>query len=146
MSLYNDYGCRRTTKKDLAFWREVYSDPDVKKFMALWGKEPTDSQEFWEYLNSCDRFVVFNGDNELVGGFTIYHRENKTAEFGIATHPNFRGKGLGNVIMSFLQETAKDFGIKTLKADVYEENAASLSLLKKNGFKPIVFLEKNINS
>jgi RimJ/RimL family protein N-acetyltransferase len=142
---YRDYGCRRTTKSDLTFWKEVYSDPDVKKFMALWGKEPSDTQEFWEYLNTSERFVVYDiATEELVGGFTLYHRENKTAEFGIAIHPKFRGIGLGKIVLDFLQDTAKDLGIKTLKADVYEENKPSLSLLRGNGFRDVVFLEKNI--
>ena len=142
---YHDYGCRRTVKTDLTFWREIYSDPDVKKFMALWGKEPSDTQEFWEYLNTSERFVVYNLDtNEPIGGFTLYHRENKTAEFGIALHPKYRGIGLGKVIIYFLQDTAKDLGIKTLKADVYAENKPSLSILRNSGFRDVVFLEKNL--
>ena len=140
----NDYSCRRIIKKDLPFWREIYSDPAVKKYMALWGQEPADTQDFWVYLNEAERFVVLNPDNEVVGGFTLYHRENKTAAFGIVTHPKFRGKGMGNIVYNYLQETARDLGIKTLKADVYEDNAASLALLKSNGFRPVVFLEKDI--
>lgn len=140
----NDYGCRRTVKKDLSFWREIYSDPIVKEYMALWGEASIDTKEFWEYLNLCDRFIVYNKNNEIIGGFTIYNKKNKTAEFGIAMHPNFKNKGLGSVLICYLEETAKDFGIKTLKADVYEENIACLSLLKKNGFKNVIFLEKNI--
>jgi RimJ/RimL family protein N-acetyltransferase len=139
-----DYGCRRTIKKDLPFWREVYADPSVRKYMALWGREPNETQEFWEYLNEAERFVVYNPNEELIGGFTLYHRENKTASFGIVTHPKFRGKGLGNVIFSFIESTAKDLGIKTLKADVYKDNEPSLHLLKSNGFRPVVFLEKDI--
>ena len=139
-----DYSCRRTTKDDLSFWREIYSDPMVKTYMALWGEALTDTKEFWQYLNMCDRYVVFNSKNEIIGGFTIYNKKNKTAEFGISMHPNFKGKGLGNVLICYLEATAKDFGIKTLKADVYEENLACLTLLKKNGYRNVVFLEKNL--
>lgn len=140
--LYMDYGCRRTIKKDLPFWKEIYLDGDVKMHMNAAPIE-TD-RELWEHLNRSDRYVVYGDNDELIGGFSIYHRDNKTAEFGIVTHPKFRGKGLGMVIVSFLEETAKDLGIKTLKADVYEENIPCISLLKKDGFKPIIFLEKNI--
>jgi RimJ/RimL family protein N-acetyltransferase len=139
-----DYRCRRTTKDDLSFWREIYSDPLVKTYMALWGEVLTDTKEFWQYLNLCDRYVVLNSKDEIIGGFTIYNKKNKTAEFGISMHPDFKGKGLGNVLICYLETTAKDFGIKTLKADVYEENIVCLNLLKKNGFKNVVFLEKNI--
>lgn len=140
----DDYNCRRTIKEDLSFWREIYSDPIVKTYMALWGEVLIDSKEFWEYLNLCDRYIVFNNKMEIIGGFTIYNKKNKTAEFGIAIHPSFKGQGLGNVLMCYLESTAKDFGIKTLKADVYKENIACLSLLKRNGFRDVVFLEKNI--
>jgi RimJ/RimL family protein N-acetyltransferase len=139
-----DYSCRRTIKNDLFFWREIYSDPMVKTYMALWGETLIDSKEFWEYLNMCDRYVVFNNKNEIIGGFTIYNKKNKTAEFGIVMHPNFKNQGLGNVLICYLEATAKDFGIKTLKADVYKENIACLTLLKKNGFRDVIFLEKNI--
>lgn len=140
----DDYSCRRTIKKDLSFWREIYSDPAVKSYLALWGEALTDSKEFWEYLNLCDRFVVLNNQDDLIGGFTIYNKKNKTAEFGIVMHPNFKNKKLGSVLICYLEATAKDFGIKTLKADVYEENLACLTLLKKNGYRNVVFLEKNL--
>ena len=140
----NDYSCRRTIKRDLSFWREIYSDPTVKSYFALWGEALTDSKEFWEYLNLCDRYVVFNNQNEIIGGFTLYNKKNKTAEFGIVMHPNFKNKKLGNILIFYLEVTAKSFGIKTLKAEVYEENLTCLTLLKKHGFKDIIFLEKNI--
>jgi RimJ/RimL family protein N-acetyltransferase len=142
---YHDFGCRRTVKKDISFWKDIYSDCDVKEHMNAAPLE-TD-REFWEYLNRSERFVVFQSEDLkeiLIGGFTLYHRDNKSAEFGIVTHPNFRGMGLGRIIVEFLEETAKDLGIKTLKADVYADNKACLSLLNKNDFKPIVFLEKNL--
>jgi RimJ/RimL family protein N-acetyltransferase len=140
----SDYNCRRTIKEDLSFWREVYSDPIVKKYFALWGEALTNSKEFWEYLNLCNRYVVINSQNEIIGGFTIYNKKNKKAEFGIVLHPNFKNKKLGSVLMFYLESTAKSFGIKNLKAEVYEENLACLTLLKKHGFKDIIFLEKNI--
>jgi RimJ/RimL family protein N-acetyltransferase len=140
----SDYSCRRTIKKDLSFWREIYSDPMVKTYMVSVGEALTDTKDFWQYLNMCDRYVVCNSKKEIIGGFSIYNKKNKTAEFGIAMHPDFKNKGLGNVLMCYLEATAKDFGIETLKADVYEENIACLSLLKKNGFKKLIFLEKNI--
>jgi RimJ/RimL family protein N-acetyltransferase len=143
---YSDYGCRRILKRDINFWKEVYQDPDVKIHMNAMPME-TDKQ-FWEYLNHSDRYVVYNMDDSqeknLIGGFSLYEREDKVAFFGIVIHPNFRGLGLGKVVLEYLNETAKDLGIKTLKADVYEENLACISLLKSGGFKPIIFLEKNL--
>jgi len=143
---YNDYGCRRILKRDLKFWKEVYLDHEVKTHMNAM---PMDNdKQFWEYLNHSDRYVVFQTDSgqevECIGGFSLYEREDKIASFGIVIHPTFRGQGLGMVVLQFLSDTAKDLGIKTLKADVYEENTPCISLLKSGGFKPIVFLEKNL--
>jgi RimJ/RimL family protein N-acetyltransferase len=143
---YSDFGCRRILKRDIKFWKEVYQDHDVMIHMNAMPMD--DDKQFWEYLNHSDRYVVYSMDvgqeKEPIGGFSLYEREDKVASFGIVIHPNFRGLGLGKVVLEFLNETAKDLGIKTLKADVYEENTPCISLLKSGGFKPIVFLEKNL--
>ena len=144
---YHDYGCRRTTKKDIEFWREVYSDSETLKNM---NSAPfiESCNKFWEYLNLNDRYVVFRMEKgmeiEPVGGFNIYHRENKETSFGFVIHPKFRGQGLGYVITNCLFDVAKDLGIKTLKADVYSDNMGSLTVLKKQGFREVTFLEKQL--
>lgn len=140
---YSDYGCRRTLKEDLNFWKEIYSDETVLKNM---NSAPfiENYKDFWLYINSVERFVVYGFDEGLIGGFSLYERRNKEACFGIVIHPKFRGCGFGSIVMEFLCDTAKDLGVKTLKADVYSDNIASLELLRKNGFRDITYLEKHL--
>jgi RimJ/RimL family protein N-acetyltransferase len=143
-----NYGCRRTIKKDVPFWKEVYSDIKVQEYMALWGSklQGTD-MEIWAHLNSIDRYVVYKQQKKKeipVGGFSFYNKENNTAHFGIVIHPTLRGQGVGKIVMEHLLATAKDIGIKTLKGEVFEDNISSLFLLRKNGFRNIILLEKNL--
>lgn len=142
------YTCRRVAKKDINFFKEIYSDPVVMEYMALWGSklEGTDN-EVWAHLNSIDRFVVSKIEKKKevpIGIFSFYNKESNVAHFGIAIHPKLRGEGTGKIVMTHLIETAKDLGIRTLKGEVYEDNISSLFLLRKNGFRNIVLLEKNI--
>jgi RimJ/RimL family protein N-acetyltransferase len=144
---YLNYGCRRTLEKDLPFWKIIYSDPDTLKNM---NSSPLieNYSDFWLYINSVERYVIYetlkDKDDNLIGGFSLYDRKNKESSFGIVIHPLYRGHGLGNVLIDFLCDTARGCGIKTLKADVYSDNKASLSLLERNGFRAMTLLEKHL--
>jgi RimJ/RimL family protein N-acetyltransferase len=43
-----------------------------------------------------------------------------------------------------LEIKAKEMGIATLRADVYSDNTPSIKALESAGFRPFVWLEKNI--
>ena len=49
-------------------------------------------------------------------------------------HPNFMGKGIGNALLNYSIEFAKNSGIKTIRLDVYEKNIPAIKLYEKNGF------------
>lgn len=58
-----------------------------------------------------------------------------TARINIYIDKNFQGKKLGQQFLSEAIEWAKENGIKTLLAYIFAENAPSLKLFKKIGFK-----------
>lgn len=59
-------------------------------------------------------------------------------------HPNYMGQGLATAILKELEIKAKEMGIATLRADVYSDNTPSIKALVKSGFRPFVWLEKNV--
>ena len=143
---YHDYGCRRIEKKDIDFWKEICEDELVIQNMNITSIAER-YNDFWHYLNRAERFTVlrYDYDGETpIGGFTLYNRIDKEATFGYVMHPDFRGHGLGGILIHFLFETCKDLGIKTLKADVYHDNEASIKLLKSNGFRQLDYFEKHL--
>ncbi len=124
---------------DLSFWQELYSDVTVKRQMYA---VPLDAPEFWEYLTLRKTFTVWR-ETERIGGFTI-SPNGHIASFGLVVHSRHRGCGYGNAIMCLLESAAKSMGIKTLRADVFEDNAACLQMLDNAGYRPFVWLEKNL--
>lgn len=47
----------------------------------------------------------------------------------------YRGRGWGHKTMTFLEEAAREFGVRTLHLEVVEENVAALQLYTKLGFR-----------
>jgi phosphinothricin acetyltransferase len=123
------------------FWMELYRDEEVKKQMYT---APTDSEQaLLDYLKPRSAFTVFLND-QPIGGFTITNLGNRLGTFGFVIHPNYRGLGLASAIIKELEIKAKEMGIATLRADVYSDNTPSIKALESAGFRPFVWLEKNI--
>ena len=55
----------------------------------------------------------------------------------VATHPDFRRRGIGAELLEFLKEEAKERGIDSLYLEVRRSNNAARSLYEKSGFKII---------
>jgi GNAT superfamily N-acetyltransferase len=48
---------------------------------------------------------------------------------------DYRGRGWGKITMAFLEEAARDLGIRTLHLEVVDQNEAALQLYRKLGFQ-----------
>jgi L-amino acid N-acyltransferase YncA len=64
------------------------------------------------------------------------------AEASVYVAERGRGKGIGRTLLAALIEAAEAAGIWTLEAKVFPENAASLALCNKLGFRPVGVREK----
>jgi ribosomal protein S18 acetylase RimI-like enzyme len=125
---------------DIPFWMEIYADEVVKRQMYA---PPLDSPvALWAYLTARQTFTVWL-EPERVGGFMIAQQDH-IGTFGLAIHPNYRGRGYGFHLMRLIEQTARSLRIRTLRADVYEDNDACLKLLNQANFRTFVWLEKNI--
>ncbi|MGZ4935385.1 MAG: N-acetyltransferase family protein [Halobacteriota archaeon] len=63
-----------------------------------------------------------------------HSRSAHTASFGVAVHPAFQKKGLGTVLVTTLEEIARDKGIKKIEVNYYEGNPAA-SLYQSLGYQ-----------
>lgn len=61
----------------------------------------------------------------------------------IAIYPEYRGKGVGTLLLNFVEEVAKKDKIEKLSLDVETENSGAIKLYKRLGFK--IVKEKSIN-
>jgi len=64
------------------------------------------------------------------------------AEVSVYIAENFRGKGVGKMLMQELIRQSEEQGIWTLQSGIFPENKASISLHEKCGFRIIGYREK----
>ena len=77
-------------------------------------------------------------DNGLVLAYGMLRGWNDGYEIpslGIAVSPACRGKGLGELLMNFLQSAARNKGAKKIRLKVHKENVAACDLYKRLGYQ-----------
>jgi [ribosomal protein S5]-alanine N-acetyltransferase len=123
------------------------SDEQMNKYV---GNPPAKSiEEAREWIDKINNFVrtgesifwgaTLKGGEKLIGGFCIWnlsHEHNK-AEVGFGIYPIHQNKGY----MSEILRAGLDYGFAQMQLDIIEaythpENAPSLKVLGKYGFKP----------
>lgn len=66
-----------------------------------------------------------------------YQKFNQHCYLGFMyTVPNYRGKGINNLILEALKAWALQHGINELRLEVYNENKLAIRAYEKAGFKP----------
>lgn len=92
------------------------------------------------------RFVYI--ENEKVVGWaalsavSVRQAYKGVAEISIYIDTDFRAKGIGSQLMEMVIQSSEENGIWTLNSSVFPENAATLKLHEKFGFRIIGVKEK----
>lgn len=124
----------------------VYSDHEAMKY---WSAQPIrqldeaaqmvaddldlqrgDSAAFWA--------IVLPRTGRVIGKFSLFYidRQNRRAEVGYVINRKFWGKGYGTEVLGAMIEAAfVRFSLHRLEADIDPDNAASIALLRKFGFR-----------
>jgi L-amino acid N-acyltransferase YncA len=87
------------------------------------------------------RFVARAGERILgwaalspVSGRSVY---TGVAEVRLYVGASYRAQGIGSSLLAALIKASEDTGIWTLQGGIFPENAASLALVKKHGFREV---------
>jgi L-amino acid N-acyltransferase YncA len=133
------------TKKDWEKVRAIYVE-GIKTGNATFEKSAPEWEK-WDagHLQSC-RLVARAGDDVVgwaalspVSGRCVYAG---VAEVSIYVAERARGRGIGGKLLAALVEASEREGIWTLQGGVFPENAASIALQKRAGFRIVGRREK----
>lgn len=108
--------------------------------------------EWKDKLESTNGFKVFVEDNgHLVGKMEVDWDERKkirhNAEvYGVYIDPEYRGKGLGKMLMDEVEKLAREHEITRLWLDVVVTQKPAMALYRKLGFREIGRTEKSLKT
>jgi L-amino acid N-acyltransferase YncA len=134
---------RRATQADLPSITRIYNE-GIATRMATADSEPRTLEERTEWFRQFDdRFPIWVGLGED-GSVVCYgnlHRWNPregyrfTAENSVYVAESARGLGLGRVMLEHVVAEARRIGLHYLMARIFSNNAASVRLHERCGFK-----------
>lgn len=85
--------------------------------------------------------VVFIPEDGRAVGFAAFycndHVERKDYLSMIAVYPDMQGKGCGKELLTYVEHTAKDCGMRTVWLEVSKANGSARSFYRKNGYVPV---------
>lgn len=103
-----------------------------------------DIQELIE--DKATEVLVAENDNQIIGCGYAQIRTAKAYEkhelFGylgfMFVHPEFRGKGINNLLLGDLKKWVLSQGITEVRLEVYHDNEAAVKAYEKAGFKKLL--------
>ena len=116
----------------------------TKHFIELRSVSPDDSCHVLDIKglrNPSIKFWSFWDNNQLIGCAALKFLDNEHGEFkSIRVEDRFRGKGIGEKIISYLINVSKKEGIKKLSIETGSGDffSSARKLFKKFGFKTCV--------
>jgi L-amino acid N-acyltransferase YncA len=105
------------------------------------------SWEAWDAAHLTDHRLVAVADGVVVGWITAAPVSSRCCYAGVAEISAYvaeeaRGQGIGSVLLERLIESTEGAGIWTLETGVFPENEASLTLLRRFGFREVGVRER----
>ncbi|KXZ39083.1 [SSU ribosomal protein S18P]-alanine acetyltransferase [Alkalithermobacter thermoalcaliphilus JW-YL-7 = DSM 7308] len=90
-----------------------------------------------ELSNKLAKYVVIEHNKKVIayGGIWLIVDEGHITN--IAVHPDYLGKGLGNIIVESLIEKCRENKVLSMTLEVRKSNLVAQNLYKKYGFKPV---------
>lgn len=99
-------------------------------FPTTWSKESYEK----EVSNQFARYVVAVKDNTVVGYGGMWIIVDEAHITNIAVHPEYRGKGIGSMIVDALIDIARMDGVIAMTLEVRRSNLPAQGLYSKFGF------------
>ncbi|HSR10490.1 MAG TPA: GNAT family N-acetyltransferase [Thermodesulfobacteriota bacterium] len=101
----------------------------------------------WDAAHVGEPRLVARADGRVAGWAALSRVSARkvysgVAEVSIYIGSRFRGRGIGDTLLSALIDASEKAGFWTLQAGIFPENAVSIELHKKHGFRILGLREK----
>ena len=101
----------------------------------------------WEKDHLPNSRLVATHEDIVIGWAALSHVSRRqvyggVAEVSLYIENEFKGHGIGGLLLSHLIDQSEQHGFWTLQAGIFPENAVSIALFEKNGFRKIGVREK----
>lgn len=108
---------------------------DVQRISSLSFKTPWTRDSIEKELdNKFARYLVAKKENKVIGFGGIWLILDEGHITNIAVHPEYRGIGIGDMIVDALTEICIIEGIASMTLEVRKSNIAAQNLYRKHGF------------
>jgi L-amino acid N-acyltransferase YncA len=136
---------RHIEAKDYIQLAEIYRQ-GIATGIATFQTEAPDWADWDKSHLSYGRIGAFEGDI-MAGWAALTAVSNRcvyagVAEVSVYIAANFRGHGIGELLLSHLITESEKAGLWTLQSGIFAENLASIKLHEKCGFRQIGYREK----
>ena len=136
---------RKATPADLAAINDIYNDAVVNT-TATFQIEPLTIEERHAWLHEHPEHfypaLVAEADTAILGWGSLSRYASRcayrfTSEDSIYVSPDHRGKGIGALILRHLIAAARTLGHHSIVAQIADNNAASIRLHERFGFRTV---------
>lgn len=109
---------------------------EVVKIEHLSFKTPWTYEAFLSEItrNKVAKYRVIEKDKRVVGYYGLWLLYGEGHITNIAVHPEFRGIGLGNMLLEDIINISRENKIQALTLEVRVSNTVAINLYKKYGF------------
>jgi len=122
------------------FFYSLSDQSNYRRFIMLRRRLPHEVLQKFTAIDYTKQMVILaviqEGEKELVVGVGQYvvMEDAHTAEIALAVRDDYQQKGIGTLLLSYMQEIAKRQGLLGFTADVLGENKPVMKLVEKAGF------------
>lgn len=141
---------RTATVEDIPAITEIYNDA-ILTTTAVYSYEsvPLENRQVWFEDKAKQNFPIFVAvaDNKVIGfssygPFRAWPAYLHTVENSIYIHPDYRGQGVGKLLLPPLFEAAKQQKMHTMIAGIDASNEASIKLHQGFGFEKVAHFKQ----
>lgn len=118
--------CARWASDRLPGYRLPVNEAEMKALIAEWNRGEAQGRRFY--------MLLIEADGEYAGLVSLFEK-GSGASLGISVHPEFQRRGIGRAAVFRAAEFAAACGWETLFSECRADNAASIALHEKCGFK-----------